>query len=150
MLEEQLVIEVTGNLWDADTEVICITTNGYVRTDGKAVMGRGCALEATQRFPAVASTLGSLLVEKGNHVHWLGEVDGKILMSFPVKHAWDQPADLALIVRSAQELTNWVDSRNITSITLPRPGCGNGRLSWPVVKAVLFPILDDRFQVITW
>ena len=38
--------EVNGNLWDSNADIIVITTNGAVRKDGAAIMGRGVALQA--------------------------------------------------------------------------------------------------------
>ena len=37
--------EITGDLWDyyrRPMHTICITTNGTIKKNGKAVMGRGC------------------------------------------------------------------------------------------------------------
>jgi len=46
--------EIFGNLFKCvKAEAICITTNGYVKKNGGVVMGRGCALEATKRWPGV-------------------------------------------------------------------------------------------------
>ena len=65
------MVEVRGNLWTfhAENEWVAITTNGDVRGDGCAVMGRGIAWEATQRFPNIADHLGKLLTREGNIVH---------------------------------------------------------------------------------
>lgn len=42
--------DIKGNIWtlyDSDpTCYICITTNGFVKSNGEAVMGRGTALQA--------------------------------------------------------------------------------------------------------
>jgi hypothetical protein len=57
--------EITGDLWQlADfghADAVCITTNGYVRRDGHAVMGRGCALQAAKRWPLLPKVLGDIL-----------------------------------------------------------------------------------------
>jgi hypothetical protein len=37
---------------------------------------------------------------------------------------------------------------NWTTVIMPRPGCGNGRLRWQDVSKVLSDILDDRFVVV--
>lgn len=138
--------ELTGNLWDYHNpnHIIAITTNGFVKRNGECVMGRGCALEARQRIPNIARQLGKLITEKGNHVHYLGQG----VVSFPVKHAWFQDADIALIERSARELLNMANSFGWKSVIIPRPGCGNGRLQWNDVRSVLDRILDDRFKII--
>ena len=149
------MIEVVGNLWTYPADVRVITTNGSVRQDGMAVMGRGCALEATKLFPDLQADLGEAL-EGGNRCYLLGNTytghgTSFILMTFPVKHKWMERADLALIRKSALELVIYANNDPTWKvIVLPRPGCGNGRLSWPNVKEILEPILDDRFRVITF
>lgn len=139
--------EVFGNLWDRGG-ILVITTNGYVKNNRRAVMGRGCAKEATTIFPNLPVELGKKLHIYGNHVHWFPEYK---LFTFPVKNAWWEQADLTLIERSANELVG--GTRLYCSkepVYLPRPGCGNGHLEWRDVKKVLEPILtSSRFNIIT-
>lgn len=156
------MIEVVGDLWTYPADVRVITTNGTVKKNGEAVMGRGCALEAKQRYPEVPALLGLLLKNAilGNHVHFIMTLPGderhiETLYSFPVKHNWFEKAAISLIERSARELIFQMDDlrdrghgRDV--IVLPRPGCGNGGLKWDDVRLVLAPILDDRFHVITF
>ena len=146
------MIEVTGNLWTyklpdgSNPDVRVITTNGAVRKDGACVMGRGCALEAAKKWPALPFQLGNQIKIYGNKVFYFDEPN---LFTFPVKHHWREEADLELIKQSAYE----IQARAIQSwetIVMPRPGCGNGRLSWDTVKDVISPILDNRFHIITW
>jgi hypothetical protein len=141
------MIEVVGNLWTYPADVRVITTNGFVKTNGECVMGRGCALEAKNQWPDIAKKLGDEIKESGNHVALLRSND-PVLFSFPVKHKWFEKADIELIRQSA------IDLRKLTkcmgTVVLPRPGCGNGQLRWEDVKPVLEPILDDRFHVITF
>ena len=141
--------EVTGNLWSStiQRDITVITTNGVVKNNGEAVMGRGCALEAAQRFPGIARTLGILLNSMGNHVHELKPN----LWTFPTKHDWRDPSSISLIKRSAEELVTKADADpSIKSVLIPRPGVGNGQLNWPDVKAVIEHILDDRFTIISF
>lgn len=81
--------ETTGNIWDhLGTAIICITTNGHLTKKGEAVLGRGCARQARERFPGLPARLGAVLAEGGNHVHVIG--DG--LVSFPVEESpWANP-----------------------------------------------------------
>ena len=96
------MIEVTGNLWSFPANVRVITANGSVKKNGECVMGRGCALEASQKHPYIPLILGSLIIQHGNHVHWLYGTDkSEIIFSFPVKHKWNEKADPTLIERSA-------------------------------------------------
>lgn len=146
--------EVHSNLWNAivdGTNAIVITTNGAVRKDGAAIMGRGVALQAKQRYPDIEYLLGSLIKENGNHVCLItGKIPG--IISFPVKHHWRQKADLKLINQSAIELVSLVDilsplPSQFYTVALPRPGCGNGQLRWQDVRSIIRFVLDDRFTV---
>jgi hypothetical protein len=140
--------EITGNLWDyygKPNTVVLITTNGFVKKNGEAVMGRGCALEATRKFPGIARILGDLIHLNGNTV--FEPVKG--VYTFPVKHDWFDEADLLLIAQSAQFLKDRANATPDTTYVLPRPGCGNGRRTWAEVKPLL-ESLPDNVQVITY
>jgi hypothetical protein len=137
--------EVYGDIWDyLGKAIIVITTSGSLTRDGRAVLGRGCARQAAERFPDLALQLGALVLEQGNHVHNLGNG----LASFPVEEsAWSLP-DLGLIARSARELRELADRERWETIVVPRPGCGGGGLSWGEVRSLLISQFDDRFLVI--
>lgn len=138
--------EIIGNLWDYDGRgLLALTTNGSLSRDKRAILGRGCARQAGERFPQLAERLGALLDLHGNHVHELG--DG--LVSFPVEEtAWSLP-DLRLIRRSAEELRRLADRNLYRLIVVPRPGCGLGGLRWPEVRPLLVDLFDERFLVIS-
>ena len=137
--------EITGDLWDYHNQGhwICITTNGDVNKQGLAVMGRGVALQAAERFRGLRAELARYLLRSGNQVYVVHPFH---VITFPVKHHWRDKADVHLIEQSAKQLMFLHETRE--SIYLPRPGCGAGRLSWATVKPILTPILDDRFVVV--
>lgn len=147
------MIEVFGNLWEYPADVRVITTNGFVKNNGLAVMGRGCALEAAKKYPQFPYYLGTRIKEHGLSVEQFGFDDG-IVLAFPVKHNWYENADKDLIIKSTFQLIEIADKQHNPKwnvILMPRPGCGNGNLSWDgEVKPILEEILDDRFHVITF
>lgn len=136
------MIEVTGNLWTYPADYRIITTNGARRADGCAVMGRGCAREAAVKWPVFPAVLGARLRKFGNHVHLFRDFR---LLTFPVKHHWQELADLQLIAQSVAEISlmGVLDFEYV----MPRAGCGNGGLTWDVVQPLL-AILPDNFKVI--
>jgi len=158
------MIEATGDLWAAakSADALCITTNGYIKANGCGVMGRGIAKQAKSRIPAIERLLGQHLRDNGNHtgmltmVHYASALPGDptegvyVLYALPVKHTWEQPADINLITRSCRELVDIANELHLHRVLLPRPGCGNGGLTWDVVKPIIAPILDDRFTVMEW
>ena len=139
--------ELVADLWTCGG-IPAITTNGYVKHDGTAVMGAGCALEAVTRYPDLKRAMGRRLTKFGNHLFYFDQYN---LITFPTKDVWWRESSLEIIARSALELDKWItDSpENKLNIYLPRPGCGNGRLTWPMVKPVLEPILSDRVVIVS-
>lgn len=140
--------EITGNIWDYHgSAIIAITTNGAVsRKTGRADMGRGVGAQAARIFPELAHHLGMLVLNQGNHVHYLEEYQ---LISFPVEHSPLENPDIMLIERSAQELVALADQRSWATIIVPRPGCGGGGLPWGDVRPILEKYFDDRFHIIS-
>lgn len=147
------MFEVKGDLWKLPADMICVTTNGFIKGDGKAVMGRGCAYEATQLIPNIQETLAQSIMAHGNVVADLGENRGRKVVSFPVKHNWWEAADIDLIERSCQQLVvkvNLMYPNTRAFIAIPRPGCGNGKLEWTDVRPICERYFDDRFGVVTY
>lgn len=129
---------VKGDLWVYPADIRIVSTNGSVRGDGCAVMGRGCAFEAAQRYIMLPRKLGVMLKKHGNHVFSFPDCN---IITFPVKHQWHEDADLQLIERSVKELRQFlqVGKRYVA----PRFGCGNGRLQWEDVKPLLVGLPDS-------
>lgn len=121
-----------------------ITTNTQTKRTGEAVMGRGIALQASQRFPDLALRYGAYLLDPDPQapppdLPWL--VPEHRLVLFPTKIDWRDPSKLELIKENlaffTQELWRaWVDAaldRPVNSgpyVAFPPLGCGNGGLDW--------------------
>lgn len=161
-----MFLEAKDSLWRFHNigDWICITTNGFVKKNGEAVMGAGCALEAKRKYPLMPFRLGQYIKAHGNNAHIIylpREIDSPDVLltriiTFPVKNNWYEKADLEIIKRSAQQVKGIWDNicyNNNTGIPsklyIPRPGCGNGKLDWADVKPILEPIFDDRFVIIS-
>jgi hypothetical protein len=175
------MLEIKGNLWEMDSwqdgngkliQVerdtvavwICITTNGEIKRDGKAVMGAGIAKNARDRYKGVDAVLAEKLKARGNRVSYLQDAPefgtkGRLL-SFPTKDEWKKPSSLKLIEESARELkaqflrakAHYSSSKEIQKllVVVPRPGCNNGKLNWADVRKVIEPIFDtDEFLIIS-
>ncbi len=75
---------VVGDLFDQKVEAICLTTNGFVRKDGKAVMGRGVAAQAVVRWPVLPYILGHKIRHgAGNVVQLLTEDNHRGVITLP-------------------------------------------------------------------
>jgi len=136
-----------GDLWTYPADARCITVNGTLNRQGELVMGKGVALEAKKRFPLLPKRLANWLEMCGNTPCYMEDLG---IISFPTKHHYAVPSDLLLITRSAEDIVAIVDELpKLKTIVMTRPGCGNGKLEWPVVERALAPLLDDRFVVLT-
>jgi len=137
------------NMFLEKADAIVITTNGDVKKDGGAVMGRGVALQAARSWYGLQKLLGTKLSKKGNRVRVLTKNDAAVpylslprrtdpllvavpwhIVSFPVKYHWKDKADLELIETSCKQLNKLILKRNWRRVLLPKPGCGNGGLNW--------------------
>lgn len=164
-----------GNILDMEADTICITTNGFVKRNGEAVMGRGIAKQIADLFPEIPRVLGSCINNFGNKVSLLGNFASINLVSFPVKPktvifngnnvvshtinnykigdtvpGFHAKADLEIIEQSALQLVAMCNHTQWKRIILPYPGCGAGELDWSDVKPILDSILDDRFVAVTY
>lgn len=153
--------EVTGDLWAYDDGQIIarvITTNGFVKANGSAVLGAGVAKQAVERFGnGLAVKVGEYIERWGNHLHafppnadagrdyWLVTLPVKPERGPNGEPGFKAKAQIDLIRRSCQELLAWAISISETgTIVLPRPGCGNGGLDWSEVRPVVEETLDQR------
>ncbi len=137
----------TGDLWQAPRTSVCptvITTNGIVRYDGQCVMGRGIARQARDSIPGLACELGQLIQRNGNQPYVLGDN----IWSMPVKHRWQDKADLSLIEDSLDDLEAMTIWWEPSTIRFPRPGCGNGQLDWASVQPLMKAFSDHVIATI--
>lgn len=165
--------EKKGNMLSMSCDALCITTNGFVKNNGKAVMGAGIAKQVSHLIGGIDETLGEKIIREGNKVHLLTYVEAIALVSFPVKPivetsdgtnfvshkhfpvgttvpGWACKADIQLIEKSCHQLVELTDRMGWKKVLLPRMGCGHGELKWEDVKQVVEPLLDDRFTVCTF
>lgn len=142
------MIERAADLWTVPADFRVITTNGSIRHDGKAVMGRGCAKEAALKFPRLPRLLGGMLEASGNRVYFFEDrvlVAPFGLFTFPVKHTWHARADLDLIAQSVEQFGRQL-LRSATYV-MPRPGCGNGQRTWSEVRPIVAALPDNVIVV---
>jgi O-acetyl-ADP-ribose deacetylase (regulator of RNase III) len=140
------MLEEKGNIWEYSADAICITTNGIVGANGCLIMGKGIALDAKKEFPNIDRLLGQWVLAHGNVPCFLWP---QAVISFPTKNHWRLPSCPLLIADTAVRVVKLADAFGLKKVALPRPGCGNGGLSWEGgVQNILRPILDDRFVVL--
>lgn len=135
-------------LFDIRAEAYCITTNGQITKNGKAVMGRGVALSAKKRFAGIDINLANSIKMYGNRPNII--YNKPVIINLPTKHTWSSTGDYLLIDNSLYELVKLVNYFGFRSVALPKPGCSNAKLQWRKVKILCEKHLDDRFIVSTF
>lgn len=135
-------------------EAAVVTTNGVIRKNGDAVLGKGQALEAKKLFPGMEQQLGEYLRKYGNRTFYMGarQVGDHLtsVVTFPTKHHYRDNSDLDLIMRSAIQLKEIAAKFRLSKVYLPSVGCGLGGLDYAnQVRPILQKVLDDdRFVVV--
>lgn len=140
------MIEIIGNAWSyygQDKTIICITTNGFLKQNGEAVMGRGIAFQAAHYFPEMPELLGEHIRKHGNVPTIFEKYK---LITFPVKRFWFEKASLEIIKQSAELFLKML--KEDWTYILTRPDCNNGKLDWKDVKPII-EFLPDNVKVIT-
>ena len=152
----EMYIPSDGDIFNLplENEAVCVTTNGIVKPNGHAVMGKGIALDANKKFN-LSFRLGTFLTQYGNRAFNLGKYINPqnnalfTIFSFPTKHDWRYNSDIELIKKSAKELMEMCDKFGVNKCYLTPPGCSCGKLDYDnTVKPVLSEILDNRFVVV--
>ena len=151
MIEQQINILSDEALKDADA--VCFTSNGVLNKWGELVMGAGVAKAFKERWQGIPRLMGILVQTNGNICQPISAVPGYCddlrieIVAFPTKHHWRNPSDIELIKQSALRLVALTDDKGWRRVYLPFPGTGCGGLCKEDVRAVLSPILDDRFII---
>ena len=147
---------------------IVITTNGFVKSNGECVMGRGIAKQFADRYPTIPKLVGDSIKTKGNVVSVITNIAGTDIIIFPVKpvnikydgnniveHAKPKfsigdivpgfyaKATTEIIRDSCGRLNGIIREKQYKYIVLPLPGCGAGELSF---KNDVEPILLEKFN----
>lgn len=150
MLEEQC------DIWTKYDEGkwICILTNNssklhmvsYGQSEPWAIMGRGIAKEAADRFPDLPARIGRIIATQTLFDAYL--LQDLRMVIFPTKLRWRDKSSITLIEQGCHNLMQYITLGYMQHVYLPRPGCGNGGLDWNYVKRCIEDILDDRVTVV--
>ena len=133
----------------SQADAVCVTTNGIVKSNGRAVMGAGVAKAFRDRYPLLDITLGMLIKENGSITRIIGEDErfNTQIVALPTKYDWRKPSSISLIKHSLVCLSTMATELGWNNVWLTRPGCGHGGLKWTDIKHTVAAILDDRFTV---
>lgn len=131
----------TGNILEAHTDAIVNTVNC------EGFMGKGIAYQFKLKYPENNEEYVKLC---RNNQFKIGDIlmfeeDGKVIMNFPTKDKWRKKSEYSFIEEGLSTLKKLLLEHEISSISIPPLGCGNGGLKWNKVKK----IIEDEFEDIS-
>ncbi|KTC96637.1 type II toxin-antitoxin system antitoxin DNA ADP-ribosyl glycohydrolase DarG [Legionella feeleii] len=112
------------------------------------VMGKGIALQFKKKWPdnfaeyAKYCKLGHLRPGKVHVYKSEQSTHPLFIINFPTKAHWKEKSKIEYIRDGLNDLIRKVKDLNITSIAIPPLGCGNGGLSWDLVR----PLIEEAFR----
>lgn len=138
-----MLIFTSGNIFEAQADAHVNPVNCM------GVMGKGLALEFKERFPqnytAYKFDCQRKNVRVGEmHVCFIHEHGyPKYIINFPTKIHWKDRSQLSYIHAGLHALLRCIEELKLSSVALPRIGCGLGGLDWVFVKKEIQKILGN-------
>lgn len=135
---------VRGNLFESKAEALVNTVNCV------GIMGKGIAYQFRRAYPAMFKDyerrcrLGE--IKLGQVTDYIE--NGRRIINFPTKGHWKSASKLQDISEGLIALKDLLLRNHIRSVALPPLGCGNGGLSWPLVRQEVDRILGDIDEVL--
>lgn len=130
---------VKGDLFESGAQTLVNTVNCV------GVMGKGIALQAKKRFPAMYEDYVRRCdtgdVQLGSPYLWKPLVPPWVL-NFPTKDHWRSVAKLDDIIEGLDYLALHHVEWGIESLAVPPLGCGEGKLDWSIVGPTLYRMLS--------
>lgn len=112
-------------------------------------MGKGLALQMAKRYPGLRQfylkhypRTDEPAADKVFQIERFTTECGKQILLVPTKSHWRDPSQPLWILKNLQSLVdNWFEW-DIQSLAIPALGCGEGGLSWDIVR----PMMEEAFK----
>ena len=132
----------TGEMFRAPGFII-VTTNSFLTSEVKVVMGRGAAWQLKRKVPGIEKTFGKMILDTCGHLGRYGLMFHGKYGAAQVKYHFMEIADLDLIEFSMNKLSLEAKKNPKTIFNINYPGIGNGRLKENEVKPALRTLPDN-------
>lgn len=128
-----------GDIFEAETQVIVNTVNC------EGVMGKGLALEFKKRypdmFPAYQQDCKTGRLRIGRPTLYCKSEPW--ILNFPTKNTWRANSKLEYLEKGLEYFVTKYKEAGITSISFPKLGAQNGKLSWDEVGPLMAQYLSQ-------
>ena len=134
-----MITYVVTDLFQSPAKVLVNTVNTV------GVMGAGIAKEFKRIYPEMFSEYKALC-ERGQldvGQLWIYKTPHRWILNFPTKKHWRQPSRPEYIEAGLQKFCEIYIEQEITSISFPLLGCGNGGLDW---EQVVRPMMERYLE----
>ena len=144
----------TGEMFHASGYLI-VTTNSFLTSEVKLVMGRGAAWVLKMKVPGIDLVFGKMISETCGHLGHYGLLFHQRFGALQVKYRFDEKARLELIQFSLERLAEKSEEFPKSRFNINYPGIGNGGLRKPEVQPLLDVLPDNVFvwekeEVLRW
>lgn len=135
----------TGEMFGAPGFII-VTTNSFLTSEIKLVMGRGAAYDLKVIVPGIDLIFGKMINETCGHLGRYGLIFHEKYGAFQVKYRFNKRARLDLITYSVSRLSTVANRDRKSIFNVNYPGIGNGELKEHQVRPIL-EMLPDNVHV---
>lgn len=129
---------VKGNIFDSTAECLVNPVNCV------GVMGKGLALEFKKRYPEIMEPYIKACREeilRPGRVQIL-RLEKVYIANLPTKNHWHGSSSWIDIRAGLNDLVEKIDQLGITSVAVPKLGCGLGGLDYAEIKPLMKRVLD--------
>jgi len=125
-----------GQMFEAGGLII-VTTNSFLTSEVKLVMGRGAAWQLKLKVPGIDRVFGKMIDETCGHLGRYGLIFHERYGAFQVKYRFNKKARLDLISYSMTLLSDVAGKNRKNTFNINYPGIGNGELKENQVRPIL-------------
>lgn len=130
-----MIVEKSGDIFNDDAPLLVIPVNCV------GVMRKGLALAARQRWPSLYARYkddcdrgefnpGSLRV--------YDVLSDRLVGCVATKLGWEDPSRFEWVLWGLANLGRHCVREQVSAVAVPALGCGEGKLSWPAVRAAVY------------
>ena len=142
-----------ADLWDTPDNIIFVTGNSFLKSNGTLTMGKGAALEMAKRYPIMPIVFGEIVSQFYEHLGIYGIITSrpfrsinqveKILGVFQTKTDFKQNARIEYIENSSNRLLEFSKENNHPNMSCNFPGIGYGKLDYESVYECVRTLPDN-------
>ena len=149
-----MAIFKTGEMFHASGYLI-VTTNSFLTSEIKLVMGRGAAWMLKMKVPGIDRVFGKMIHETCGHLGRYGLLFHQRYGALQVKYRFNEKAKVELIEFSLRKLTEIAKESPESKFNVNYPGIGNGGLNKQEVRPLLDLLPDNVYvwekeEVLRW